>query len=226
MKKLFYTDSYLSEWESEIVQTIKKEDKYYVVLSETAFYPLSGGQPYDTGEINGIPVIDVIERNGVIYHVLTFSPSNNKVLCKINFDRRFDFMKQHTGQHLFSAILYNKYKYESTSFKIDDEFVSVSINSNDLEASIIREVENISNEYIFKNLNVITHKVTLNEINRFPVTKIPKTNGPIRIVEIENTDFCPCCGTHIKRTGEISFIKVIKIEKSKNSIWKRSKWPC
>lgn len=109
MKKLFYDNAYLHEWESEIVEIIEKNNKYYIALSKTAFYPESDGQPSDFGEIDGIEVMSVFEHNGIIYHVLASKPHNRKVMCKIDFNRRFDFMQQHTGQHLFSAIFYNKY---------------------------------------------------------------------------------------------------------------------
>ncbi|EJP6472174.1 DHHA1 domain-containing protein [Clostridium sp. L74] len=217
MKKLFYDNAYLNEWESEIVEVTKKYNKYYISLSETAFYPESGGQPSDVGEIDEIKVIDVIELNGIIYHVLDSKPHNKKVVCKIDFDRRFDFMQQHTGQHLFSAIFYNKYKFESTSFRIDDEFASIVIPLNNLQPSMIKEVENIANEYVFKNLKIITHTITADEIHKFQNIEIPITNEPIRIVEIDKIDFCPCCGTHVENTCEIGLIKVMKIEKFKDS---------
>jgi alanyl-tRNA synthetase len=215
MRKLFYENVLLEEWDSEIVDIIEKDNKYFVVLEETAFYPEGGGQPSDNGIIDNIKVIDVIEENDVIYHILETKPNNTKVKCKLNFERRFDLMQQHTGQHLFSAIFFNKYKGETSSFHLGDEYVSVDISISDISTQMAKDVENIANDYIFKNLDIITHVVSPTDVDSFPLRKRPPVNDIIRIVEIKDIDFSPCCGTHVRSTGEIGAIKIIKTEKYK-----------
>jgi alanyl-tRNA synthetase len=217
MKRLFYENVYLREWETEIIEILEKDNKYLVKLLETAFYPEGGGQPSDKGLIEDIEVIEVMEANDEIYHVLETKPSNNKVHCKLNFQRRFDLMQQHSGQHLFSAVFFNKYKGETSSFHLGDDYVTVdiSIGTDEVTADLVKDVENIANDYIFKDLNIITHVVTPKDIDNFPLRKRPPASEVIRIVEIEKTDFSPCCGTHVTKTGSIGAIKVIKTEKYK-----------
>ena len=217
MKKLYYEDIYLKEWKSNIDEIFEENNKYLVVLSETAFYPESGGQPSDRGEIDGIKVIGVIEKAGVIYHILNSKPQRSKVLCKLDFDRRFDYMQQHTGQHLFSAVFYKYYRGETSNFHIGDDYVYTDISISNIPPSMAKDVENIANEYILKNINVITHVISPNEINKYPVRKLPPNKKTIRIIEIDKLDFSPCCGTHVTKTGEIGIIKILKTEKHKNS---------
>lgn len=219
MKKLFYEDVYLNEWSADIIESIEKDGKFNVVLSETAFYPEGGGQPSDTGEIDGVRVIEVYEEDERIYHVLETKPVNIKVFCRLDLNRRFDLMQQHTGQHLFSAVFYNKYKGETSSFHLGDDYISVDISINDMDPGMARDVENTANDYIFKNIDVITHVTDINGLKNFPLRKLPPAgeNSEIRIVEIDKIDFSPCCGTHVKRTGEIGLIKIIKTEKYKGS---------
>lgn len=217
MRKLFYEDTRLVEWEGQIVDVLEKDNKFYVTLDCTAFYPEGGGQPSDRGLIDNIEVIDVIEENNVIYHILPSKPINKTVKCKLDFDRRLDLMQQHTGQHLFSAIFYNKYKGETSSFHLGDDYISVDISIADISPEMARDVENIANDYIFKNLNIITHIANKDDLPRFPLRKLPPTDEDIRIVEIDKLDFSPCCGTHVSRTGEIGLIKIIKTEKYKGA---------
>lgn len=181
MKKLYYEDVYLDVWESEITRIIERDNKYLVELSETAFYPESGGQPSDLGTIDGIKVNGVIEEDSIIYHILDLKPCKTKVECKIDFEIRFDFMQQHTGQHIFSAIFYNKYNVESSSFKIDDEFVSVILPLNNIKPEVISEVETLANEYVYKNIEVTTCTITMDELPEFQRIKLPATDEKIRV---------------------------------------------
>lgn len=217
MKKLYYDDVYLKEWESEIVEVIETEGRFLVALAETAFYPESGGQPGDRGTINKIKVIDTIEEKDIIYHVLETSPEGvgTKAFCELDFDRRYDLMQQHTGQHLLSSVFYNLFKGETSSFHIGDDYISIDISISDMPYEMVKEVELLVNEQIFKNIDIITHVVNYNQIGEYNLRKVPKAKEDIRIVEIDKIDFSPCCGTHVRKTGEIGIIKILKTEKYK-----------
>lgn len=215
MERTYYSDPYITKWETDVEEVKEKDGKYYVTLAETTFYPEGGGQPSDKGTIDGIELIDLIEENGIILHVLPGAPSGKKVKCEIDWGRRFDHMQQHTGQHLLSAVFYNLYKGETSSFHLGEDYVSIDISLGEISADIANRVELAVNEYIYKDLQVKTYIIKPEEVSKYPLRKLPPAEESIRIVEIDSIDYSPCCGTHVRRTGEIGIIKILKTEKYK-----------
>lgn len=214
--RIYYDNPYIYEWNAYIVNQIEKEGNYIVELSETAFYPEGGGQPRDFGWIDGIEVVDLFEENDKIYHVLKQKPEKINVYCKIDFERRFDHMQNHTGQHLLSAIFLEMYDAQTNSFHLGDDYLTIDIGLENINDEIIRSVENKVNELIFKNIPVKSYIVNKEAIKNLPLRKLPPTDVNIRIVEIEGVDYSPCCGTHVKNLGEIGMVKILKTEKYKN----------
>ncbi|SKA79860.1 alanyl-tRNA synthetase [Caloramator quimbayensis] len=215
MIKLFYENQYISSWETKIESIEKKDDKYFVVLSETAFYPEGGGQPSDKGLIDGIEVLDLLEENGIIYHILKKIPDKKYVKCSIDFSRRFDYMQQHSGQHILSSFFYKLYNGRTAGFHLGEEYVTIDIALPEISDEMLIEVENCVNENIYKNHEIKTYFVNHDEALSHPLRRLPPNKENIRIVEIEDTDCTPCCGTHVKSTGEIGIVKILKSEKYK-----------
>ncbi|HOQ16678.1 MAG: alanyl-tRNA editing protein [Epulopiscium sp.] len=216
-KKCYYDDPYTSVWESEIVELIPKDDKYLVVLDKTYFYPEGGGQPSDTGTIEDIYVSYVFEEDGKIYHLMEKAPKEKKVQCKIDFEKRFTNMQQHTGEHLLAATFYKYYQGVSNAFHMGEDYTSIDISLSEVTPKMVKEIEDKVNEIIYKNVEVKTYLKDIEEAKKLPLRKQPKVDEDIRIVEIDGVDFCPCCGTHVKRTGEVGILKIIKTEKSKGA---------
>lgn len=216
-KKCYYDDPYTSVWESEIVELIPKDDKYLVVLDKTYFYPEGGGQPSDTGTIEDIYVSFVFEEDGKIYHLMEKAPKEKKVQCKIDFEKRFTNMQQHTGEHLLAATFYKYYQGVSNAFHMGEDYTSIDISLSEVTPKMVKEIEDKVNEIIYKNVEVKTYLKDIEEAKKLPLRKQPKVDEDIRIVEIDGVDFCPCCGTHVKRTGEVGILKIIKTEKSKGA---------
>jgi alanyl-tRNA synthetase len=215
MQKLYYDKTYLTTWESDIEEILERDGKYAIVLSQTAFYPEGGGQPADKGTINGISVEDVIEEGETVYHILSSKPQNTRVKCELDFERRFDHMQQHTGQHLVSSVFYSLYCGATNSFHLGEEYVSIDISLPEMSPYMVKKVEDAANEYIYKNLKVKNYLIEPEEVERLPLRKLPKVTEAIRIIEIDGIDYSPCCGTHVKTLGEIGMIKIIKTEKYK-----------
>ena len=214
MEDRLYCDSpYLKEWVAEITSVAEKEGKFLVTLDKTAFYPGGGGQPSDRGTIGAIPVEDVYEEQGQTYHVLASRPAGTSVSCKLDFERRMDYMQQHTGQHLLSAILFDRYQWKTSSLHMSADEVSVDVSVQEIPDDLLKTIETDVNDHIYSNLPVKTHVVGPEEAVKFPLRKVPPRAEQIRIVEIETTDFSPCCGTHVTRTGEIGIVKVMRTEK-------------
>jgi alanyl-tRNA synthetase len=211
--KLYESSQYLKEWQTEIMKIMEKDGKYHIILKDTAFYPEGGGQPSDRGWIDNIPVEHVYEENDEIYHVLPSTVEKINVTCKIDFDRRFDHMQQHTGQHLLSATLYNMFKAKTSSLHMGEDIISVDISLPEISQETLRDVEEAVNDVIYKNLPVRAHCVKPEEAKKFPLRRPPPQTDKIRIMEIELVDFSPCCGTHVTMTGEIGIVKILRAEK-------------
>lgn len=217
--RLYLDNPYLREIDSRIVDKIYKDGKYYIKLNRTIFYPhLSGGQPGDKGTINGVQVLEVYEEDSDIIHVTKENIYSDKVILNIDWENRFDNMQQHTGQHLLSAAFYKLYNGETVGFHIGKDYVYIDITLPDLSEDDSEKVEIYTNRIIFSNFEIKSYYIEKNDINKLPIRKQPTVNSNIRIVEIDNIDFSPCAGTHLRNTGEIGLIKIRKWEKYKGNI--------
>ncbi|MGI8349006.1 alanyl-tRNA editing protein [Niallia circulans] len=211
--KLFYSTPYETKWTTIIKEVIETKNQIYVLLKETAFYPEGGGQPADTGFIDGIRVVDVQMKDNQIYHLMERKPENKLVSCELDWDRRYDHMQQHTAQHMLSAVLEELYQIPTVSFHLGKEYTTIDIDTADLTKEQMTQLEKSCNSYIMKNLEIKTHITTYEQVSKFPLRKLPKVTGDIRIVEIDNWDFSACAGTHVGRTGELGVFKILKTEK-------------
>ncbi|HQJ75413.1 MAG TPA: DHHA1 domain-containing protein [Bacteroidota bacterium] len=216
-KKLYYTDSYKTNFTEKIVNKTKYFDKFAVVLEETYFYPTTGGQEHDIGTINGVDVIDVVEYNDQILHLTQKEISGDIAECNINWKRRFDFMQQHTGQHILSESIFKIAGYNTISSHLVEESSTIDLNCNNISQKEIAEFEVYANNIIYQNLDVKIHFISDTEVDKYPLRKPPKFTGLLRIIEIDGFDFSACGGTHVKKTGEVGLIKIVKSEKIKGN---------
>lgn len=214
-EKLFYNDPYLKECQAEIVDIINEDNKILVILDKTIFYPEGGGQPSDTGEINGVKVTYVFEDGRTIYHEVEKAPEGKIASCKINFDRRFDHMQQHSGEHLLSGAILKLYGGNNKGFHLGVDYVTVDIDMNEIDEQMVNKIEEEVNQYIYLNESINTYVVSKDECEKFPLRKQINVDEDIRVVEAKNMDCCACCGTHVFETGEIGIVKIIKTEKYK-----------
>jgi len=216
-ERLYYQDSYLKEFKAKVLKKIKINNQPAVVLDKTAFYPTSGGQPYDRGVIQDIPVVEVVEDNDEITHILKEELKeeiNSEVVGKINWERRFDHMQQHSGQHILSGALMKLWSVETVSFHLGEEVCTLDIAKEKFTEEEARKVEECANEIIFNNKPVKCYFVEgEEELKRLNLRKLPDRKGKIRIIEIENFDLSACGGTHCRATGEVGMIKITKWEK-------------
>lgn len=213
--KLFYEDAYIRKWVTSIDKMIEKEGHFLVTLVETAFYPEGGGQPSDSGTIGGIEILDVFAEEETVFHKLPRLPETDEVTCEIDWDRRFDHMQQHSGQHLLSAVCRELYDAKTVSFHLGSDSVSIDIDIEGLSEQQVSEIETQANQYIFENRKIHSYFVTKDELSRLPVVKMPKVTENIRIVETDGIEYNPCGGTHVSATGSIGSIKILKTEKQK-----------
>ncbi|MGN7759837.1 alanyl-tRNA editing protein [Paenibacillus sp. 22594] len=217
-KKLYYESAYLKEWQTSISKVVEREDGQYLILEETAFYPHGGGQPCDTGTIGGIPVLDVILEEDEVLHKVDRVPEGSQVSCQIDWNRRFDHMQQHSGQHLLSAVFRELFEANTLSFHLGNDYATIDIELQELTPDQLAVAEQEVNRQVVLDHRIVSYFVTAGEMANLPLVKLPKVKENIRIVEIEGVEHNACGGTHVSATGAIGMIKLLRAEKQKGNI--------
>jgi alanyl-tRNA synthetase len=212
-ERMYYSDSYLREFRARIVQ--RSPDGCTVYLNRTAFYPTSGGQPFDTGTIGGAAVVDVIDEDSQVAHRLAAPVAGDEVECLINWERRFDHMQQHTGQHLLSAVFAERFGLKTVSFHLGAEGSTIDLEGGAVDAKTAAEAERVANRIITENRAVALSFEDAAEVTG--LRKAPAREGTLRIVTIEDLDRNACGGTHLRTTGEIGALLLRKTERIRNS---------
>ncbi len=215
-EKVYHKDSYLKEIKAKVIEKEKAGSLWKILPDKTIVYPEGGGQPSDIGFINGIKIIKTeVEENKIFYYI-DKEISIDEITITIDFEKRYDHMQQHTGQHLLSEVLIKLYGYETLSFSIGDKHSSIEINTKSFPFEKIVETEKECLDLIIKNLSIKAYETE--DISNIPLRKPPKVKGKIRVVEIDGFDYSACGGTHVRSTGEISLIKIIKTDKVRSNM--------
>jgi alanyl-tRNA synthetase len=225
--RLYYTDSFLYNFDAEIAEVIPGE-RTEVVLDRTAFYPTSGGQVFDTGVLsaNGsaLRVTEVAEdESGKILHYVE-APANavapgQRVSGTIDADRRRDHMQQHSGQHVLSAALIEMFEMPTVSFHMGDETCTIDLAAKGLSTEQIVRAEARANQIVFEDRPVGVRFVSIEEARSLGLRKLPELQkDKMRLVEIRDFDLCGCGGTHVAHTSQICTILIRKTEKVKQGI--------
>ncbi len=217
-RRLFFEDVGLCEFAGRVVERRTVEGKPAVVLDQTAFYAESGGQPWDLGTLNGIPVLQVLDDEGAIVHVLERDVDGESVLGTIDWARRLDHMQQHTGQHVLSQAFIEIVNGETRSFHLGADVSTLEIGIGQISDETLDRVERRANEIVFEDRAVKTYFVPSERIAEVPLRRPPKVEGLVRVVEVEGFDYSACGGTHVRRTGEIGLIKVIASERIRGNV--------
>lgn len=219
--KLFYQDSYLHTFNARVNQQEQDaEGNWYVTLNQTAFYPTGGGQPHDVGKLNEVHVIDVEEIDGEIRHYIAepIFDVSMEVTGKIDWNRRFDFMQQHTGQHILTASFVELFDIQTTSFHLGKEMVTIDLDCTDLSEEQLMDVEDLANQIILERYPIETLWVTKEELSNYPLRKKVTVDEDIRLVIIPEFDYNGCGGTHPNFTSEVGMLKILHTEKQKGNV--------
>jgi alanyl-tRNA synthetase len=220
-EKLYYNDPYTLEFKADIIEVKPFEHNFAIILDKTFFYPTSGGQPNDTGLLNNLKVVDVIDQDGQVLHITESAPEKGPVSGKIDYLRRLEHLQHHTGQHLLSQSFIRVASAPTISFHLGSEFATIEIVTKELSAETVIEVEELANDLIYQNRKINILYAAPDEVNELKLRKKPKkqcASGDIRVIEIEDFDLSPCGGTHALYTGEIGLIKIISWEKYKGNV--------
>jgi alanyl-tRNA synthetase len=219
--RLYYQDAYQKTFAARIIgRGAEADGTPYVILDQTAFYPTGGGQPCDLGLIYGLEVIDVEEVDGEVRHRLRapLPPEVQEVEGRIDWQRRFDHMQQHTGQHILSAAFVEEYQAETVAFHLGRERVTIDVRLDELTQEMAERVEALANRIVFENRPIEARFVDKAELAAMPLRKQPTVTENIRVVIIPDFDYNPCGGTHPARTGEVGPIKILGWERHRGNM--------
>ncbi|MBU3195910.1 alanyl-tRNA editing protein [Clostridium algidicarnis] len=218
MDKLFYENQYIKDFTAEIIDIKDIDNKFHVCLDKTAFFPGGGGQPQDLGFIENHEVIDVYEKEGIIYHVVEKRPIKiHRVKCSINWNKRLDGMLQHFGQHVLSGCFFKLFNANTVGFHLGSDISTVDIEGH-LTEEQIRKAEILANDIIEENIIAEFFIPSRKELKNLKLRRaLPKTNDEIRVVKIGDFDINACCGVHPSSTLELRMIKIKRWEKNKNA---------
>jgi alanyl-tRNA synthetase len=205
-ERLYYTDPYLTEFEAEVVDVQQLETREGIVLDRTAFYPTSGGQPFDTGTLGGARVVDVVDGDdGRIVHVVEGDAPRGRVGARVDWDRRFEHMQQHTGQHVLSAAFDKLHGVRTTSFHLGSEAATIDL-AREVTPTEIARAEHAANQVVWSDAPVTIRFVQAEDALALRLRKESARTGRLRIIEVEGFDVSACGGTHVARTGAIGII--------------------
>ncbi len=212
-RKLYYEDCHLKSFAAQVAACNATDKGYAVTLDATAFYPEGGGQACDTGTLGAAQVLSVREKDGAIIHLCdrALTPGES-VEGHIDWQRRFDLMQQHTGEHIVSGIIHQLYGYHNVGFHMGAELVTVDFDGF-LDAQALEEVERRANAALWQNLSVKCWYPTVQELPGVAYRSKRELPWPVRIVQIPGYDSCACCGVHVAATGEVGLIKLFSAVK-------------
>lgn len=218
MNELFYRDEYAREFDAEVISCQKGKKGYEVVLSDTAFYPEGGGQPADRGTLGQVNVLDVKRRNGEILHI-TDAPLEPGMTVHgvLDWERRFNHMQQHSGEHILSGLVHAQFGYDNVGFHMNDEVVTVDFNGP-ITWKEAMELEDKVNAYIWTDAESRELYPSEEELKAMDYRSKIELKGKVRLVEYPGADLCACCGTHVAHTGEIGLMKILSVSRHKDGV--------
>lgn len=210
MKRLYYESSYIKNFTASVTGCRERKDgRWEITLDQTAFFPEGGGQPWDTGTLGGANVLEVHERDGEVIHY-TDRPleAGSQVEGCLDWERRFDHMQGHSGEHILTGCIHRRFGYDNVGFHMGSEEITIDFNGL-LTGEELDEMEREANEAIYRNLPVQILTPSPEELENMEYRSKKELSGQVRITVIPGVDVCACCGTHVEHTGEVGLIKVL-----------------
>ncbi len=212
-ERLYYTDPYVREFDAQVLDVSAHDGRPAAVLDRTAFYPTSGGQPFDTGRLGGAAVVDVVDRDdGAVVHVLDVPVAAGPIHGQIDWPRRFEHMQQHTGQHVLSAAFDRLFDVRTESFHLGSASSTIDL-ARTVSAVEMAAAEDEANRIVWEDRPVGIRFADAEEAAKLPLRKEPARTGRLRLVDVEGFDISACGGTHVARTGAIGTIAIAGSER-------------
>ncbi len=218
MNKLFENDSYLTRFTARVLSCAQGKKGYDVTLDQTAFFPEGGGQPYDTGTLGGVQVLEVHDRGGQIVHTCAAPLEvGSQVEGIVDWERRLDHMQQHSGEHIVSGLAHAKYGCDNVGFHMGSDVVTIDLNV-ELDQQQLEELELEANRYLWQDRPVQLLYPTSDELERMDYRSKKAIQGQVRIVTFPGADTCACCGTHVRSAGQVGLIKLLSVQRFRDGV--------
>ncbi|HEX6046921.1 MAG TPA: DHHA1 domain-containing protein [Pyrinomonadaceae bacterium] len=218
-ERLYYEDSHLIEFEARVIDVTDRVSGWTaVLLNRTAFYPTGGGQPSDTGTLDGLRVVECIDDGdqGVLHVVQGVAPARDAIVRgRVDWPRRLDHMQQHTGQHILSQAFVTLFNAPTKGFRVLESVCEIDVELSESSTEKIERAVELANNVIWEDRGINIRNVTSQEASELSLRKEPARDGELRLIEIEGFDLTPCGGTHAFRTGEVGMIAVRSWERAK-----------
>src|SRR5688572_11271088 len=208
-QRLYYTESQRHTFDATVVNVERVDGRVHVTLDQTAFYPTSGGQPFDTGTLGGAAVVDVLDRDdGTVAHVMSGALQPGEVVSgEIDWHRRFDHMQQHTGQHVLSAAFDRLFGVRTESFHMGHQSATIDL-AREVTAAQVAKAEDDANRVVWEDRPVSIRFATAEEAAAMGMRKESGRTGTLRLIDVQEYDLSACGGTHVERTGAIGTIAI------------------
>ena len=217
-EKLYYADPFLTDFTATVLDCQPDKNGYLVTLDRTAFYPEGGGQPADHGVLDRAAVTDVHEKNGVILHNVDRAVEIGKTVAgAIDWGRRFDHMQQHSGEHICSGLICERFHCDNVGFHMGADIVTIDFNA-DISWEELLEIEAKANQYLYENhpIDIQFHRGA--ELEAIDYRSKKALEGDVRIVAFPGADCCACCGTHVVRSGQVGLVKFLSVQKFRDGV--------
>ena len=217
-EKLYYQDAFLTDFTAQVAACEPKNGKYFVTLDRTAFYPEGGGQPADTGILGGAAVLDVHERGETIVHTCDAPLEVGATVSgRIDWARRWDHMQQHSGEHIISGILCEMFDCDNVGFHLGADTVTIDYNAV-IPWEGVLEAEAKANAAIWEDKEAEITFPSPEELESMSYRSKKALSGDVRIVTFPGADRCACCGTHVRRAGQVGLVKVLSCQKFRDGV--------
>lgn len=218
MEKLYEQNPYLTTFSAQVESCVPSKKGFDVVLNQTAFYPEGGGQPYDLGTLGGVQVLEVHEREGRVVHTCDapLSPGSC-VEGTIDWDRRFDLMQHHSGEHIVSGLAHTAFGCDNVGFHMGADVITIDLNVV-LDEEQLRWLEEQANRYIWEDHPVSITYPSAQELEVLEYRSKKALIGQVRIVSFPGADTCACCGTHVSSSGQVGLVKLLSVQKFRDGV--------
>lgn len=216
--KLYEQDAYRKTFSSIVEDSISEKGIFKVALRETAFYPEGGGQPADHGTLGDVKVLDVQEQDGIIWHTVSEPlPKGASAGGRIDWERRYDYMQNHSGEHVVSGLICRTFGCSNVGFHMGSDVITMDFNTP-MTWEQAMEIEERANRAIEMQIPITASYPTAEELADLDYRSKKELSGRVRILTIEGCDTCACCGTHVRTTAEIRLVKILSLQNYKSGV--------